>query len=103
MSKVKQTIALRLYDVIKRPLVTEKSQMGLQSNQYTFEVLPEATKKDIKAAVETMFNVSVESVNTMNKFGKNKVFKGRRGQRQDTKKAIVRLKSGESIAVGVGA
>ena len=102
MSKEKQ-IALHLYDVIKRPLVTEKSQMGLQSNQYTFEVLPEATKADIKTAVETMFNVSVESVNTLNKFGKNKVFKGRKGQRQDTKKAIVRLKSGDSIAVGLGA
>lgn len=102
MSKEKQ-IALHLYDVIKRPLVTEKSQMGLQSNQYAFEVLPAATKADIKTAVETMFNVSVESVNTLNKFGKNKVFKGRKGQRQDTKKAIVRLKSGDSIAVGLGA
>ncbi len=102
MSNEKQ-IALRLYNVIKRPLVTEKSQMGLQANQYTFEVLPEATKTDIKTAVEAMFNVSVVSVNTMNKFGKNKIFKGRRGQRQDTKKAIVRLKSGDSIAVGVGA
>ncbi len=101
MSKEKQ-IALRLYDVIKRPLVTEKSQMGLQMNQYTFHVLPAATKADIKTAVETMFNVSVLSVNTMNKFGKNKIFKGRRGQRQDTKKAIVRLKDGDSIAVGVG-
>jgi large subunit ribosomal protein L23 len=102
MSKEKQ-IALHLYDVIKRPLVTEKSQMGLQSNQYTFEVLPAATYAVIKTAVETMFSVSVESVNTMNKFGKNKVFKGRKGQRQDTKKAIVRLKSGDSIAVGLGA
>jgi large subunit ribosomal protein L23 len=102
MSKEKQ-IALHLYDVIKRPLVTEKTQMGLQSNQYTFDVLPAATKDDIKAAVETMFNVSVVSVNTMNKFGKNKVFKGRKGQRKDTKKAIVRLKSGDSIAVGLGA
>lgn len=101
MSKEKQ-IALRLYDVIKRPLVTEKSQMALQSNQYTFDVLPEATKADIKTAVEVMFNVSVVSVNTMNKFGKNKIFKGRKGQRQDTKKAVVRLKSGDSIAVGVG-
>lgn len=102
MSKEKQ-IALRLYNVIKRPLVTEKTQIGLQVGQYTFEVLPEATKADIKTAIETMFNVSVVSVNTMNKFGKNKIFKGRRGQRQDTKKAIVRLKSGDSIAVGAGA
>lgn len=102
MSKEKK-VALSLYNVIKRPLVTEKTQMGLQANQYTFEVLPEATKTDIKAAVETMFGVSVVSVNTINKLGKNRVFKGRKGQRQDTKKAIVRLKSGDSIAVGAGA
>ena len=102
MSKEKP-IALRLYDVIKRPLITEKTQMGSQLGQYTFEVLPEATKTDIKAAVEAMFNVSVVSVNTMNRLGKNRVFRGRKGQRQDTKKAVVRLKSGQSIAVGLGA
>lgn len=102
MSTDKQ-IALHIYDVLKRPLVTEKSHQGLVSNQYTFEVKPEATKKDIKTAVEAMFSVSVVSVNTMNKFGKNKIFRGRKGQRQDTKKAIVRLKDGDSIAVGVGA
>ncbi len=96
-------IALRLYDVIKRPLVTEKSQQGLAANQYTFEVLPSATKADIKIAVQAMFNVTVESVNTMNKLGKTRVFRGRKGQRQDTKKAIVRLKSGDSIAIGLGA
>lgn len=102
MSKEKQ-VALHLYNVVKRPLITEKSQQGLQANQYTFEVLAEATKTDIKKAIEAMFSVSVVSVNTMNKLGKNRIFKGRRGQRQDMKKAIVRLKSGDSIAVGAGA
>jgi large subunit ribosomal protein L23 len=103
MSNEKQ-MELRLYDVIKRPLVTEKSQMVMQNaNQYTFEVLPSATKADIKVAVQTMFNVTVESVNTMNRLGKTRVFRGRKGQRQDTKKAIVRLKAGESIAIGLGA
>lgn len=102
MSKAKQT-ALHLYDVIRRPLVTEKSQKGLEANQYTFEVFPDATKTDIKLAVENMFNVTVISVNTMNKLGKNKTFRGRKGQRQDTKKAIIRLKDGDSIAVGLGA
>ena len=102
MSKEIKT-PLRLYDVIRRPLVTEKTQMGSQFGQYTFDVLPESTKTDIKSAVEAMFNVSVISVNTMNKYGKNKVFKGRKGRRKDTKKAIVRLKSGDSIAVGLGA
>lgn len=102
MSKEKQ-VKLSLYDVIKRPLVTEKTQTALESNRYTFEVLSTATKSDIKAAVQTMFNVTVESVNTMNRLGKTKIFRGRQGQRQDTKKAIVRLKTGDSIAFGVGA
>lgn len=102
MSKERK-VALHLYDVIKRPLVTEKTQFGIHAGQYTFEVVTGATKADIKAAVEVMFNVNVVSVNTMNKLGKSRTFKGRKGQRQDTKKAIVRLKSGDSIAVGVGA
>lgn len=102
MSKEIKT-PLHLYDVIKRPLITEKTQIGSQLGQYTFDVLPESTKNDIKSAVEMMFNVTVVSVNTMNKFGKNKVFKGRKGRGKDTKKAIVRLKSGDSIAVGLGA
>jgi large subunit ribosomal protein L23 len=102
MSSEKQ-MKLSLYDVIKRPLVTEKSQAGLVLNQYTFEVLPLATKADIKVAVQNLFGVTVESVNTMNRLGKTKVFRGRKGQRQDTKKAIVRLKSGDSIAIGLGA
>ena len=96
-------LTLSLYDLIKRPLITEKSQTGLEANQYAFEVLPSATKVQIKQAIESMFSVSVVSVNTMNRLGKNKVFRGRKGQRQDTKKAIVRLKSGDSIAVGLGA
>jgi large subunit ribosomal protein L23 len=103
MSKDKK-IALHLYDVIKRPIVTEKSQRCMeQGNQYTFEVCPTATKSDIKAAVEALFEVSVESVNTMNKFGKNKTFRGRTGRRQDSKKAVVRLAQGQSIAQGAGA
>lgn len=103
MSKDKK-IALRLFDVIKRPVVTEKSQRCMeQNNQYTFDVSPSATKSDIKAAVEALFEVSVESVNTLNKFGKNKTFRGRVGRRQDSKKAIVRLAQGQSIAQGAGA
>jgi large subunit ribosomal protein L23 len=103
MSKDKK-LALHLYDIIKRPIVTEKSQRCMeQNNQYTFDVCPTATKSDIKAAVEALFSVSVESINTMNKFGKNKTFRGRSGRRQDTKKAVVRLAEGQSIAQGVGA
>ncbi len=102
MSNEKQ-MRLDLYEVIKRPMVTEKTQAAIESNRYTFEVLPSATKADIKTAIQTLFNVTVESVNTMNRMGKTRVFRGRKGQRQDTKKAIVRLKSGDSIATGLGA
>lgn len=103
MSKETQ-IKLSLYDVVKRPLLTEKTQAALEgNNQYTFEVLPSATKQDIKHTVQIMFDVTVESVNTMNRLGKKKTFRGRIGQRQDTKKAIVRLKAGDAIAFGAGA
>lgn len=94
-------LALHLYDVIKRPLVSEKTQMLLEkANQYTFEILPSATKADVKKAVEFLFNVTVESVNTINKCGKNKTFRGRKGLRQDTKKAIVRVAEGQTINYG---
>lgn len=97
-------VALRLYDIIKRPIVTEKSQRCTElANQYTFDVLPSANKDDIKKAVEALFNVKVESVNTMNKLGKQKAFRGRLGRRQDSKKAIVRIAKGQSIDYGVGA
>ena len=90
------------YEVIREPLITEKATFLTQNNQYSFKVLMPATKKDIKEAVEKIFKVDVVSVNTIKTFGKSKVFKGHRGQRSDYKKAIVRLKAGQTIDSSVG-
>lgn len=91
-----------LYDVIRTPVVSEKSVGQTALNQYTFKVMKEANKREIAAAVEAIFKVKVESVNTINQIGKAKVFRGRRGRQQDYKKAIVRLAEGNTIDVQVG-
>ena len=98
----KKQPTLRAYDVIRAPLITEKATNLTQFNQYSFEVLREATKPEIKQAVEQLFKVDVLAVNTAIVKGKKKVFKGRRGQRSDYKKAIVRLKVGQTLDVSVG-
>ncbi len=98
----KKKVTLRAYDVIRTPLVTEKATNLTQFNQYSFKVLNEATKPEIKQAVEQLFKVDVLAVNTVVVKGKKKVFKGRRGQRSDYKKAIVRLKVGQTLDVSVG-
>lgn len=90
------------YEIIREPLITEKATFLTQNNQYSFKVSMDATKNDVKAAVEKVFKVDVVSVNTVNAAGKLKVFKGRRGRRSDYKKAIVRLKAGQTIDVSVG-
>ena len=90
------------YGVILSPVVTEKSTMGSQYNQVTFRVPLTATKPEIKAAVEKLFKVKVEAVNTSRQLGKTKRFQGRIGKRPDTKKAIVSLAEGQSIDVTTG-
>jgi large subunit ribosomal protein L23 len=104
MKKVeKNTISTGVaYDVIRTPLITEKATFLTQNNQYSFKVASNASKDDVKAAVEKIFKVEVVSVNTINAAGKLKVFKGHRGRRSDYKKAIVRLKAGQTIDVSVG-
>ena len=92
-----------LYDVIERPVVTEKSTAAAEQNKVTFKISPRATKKDVKAAVESIFNVSVLKVNTINVEGKAKKFRGRDGQRSDTRKAIVTLAAGQTIDFSAGA
>lgn len=92
----------RMYSVIKRPLITEKTT-GLGVNgQVAFEVSMCATKLEIKAAVEKIFKVSVIDVNTLIRKGKNKVFRGRKGSRSDMKKAYVTVKEGQFIDVTAG-
>jgi large subunit ribosomal protein L23 len=91
-----------MYDIIRNPIVTEKSTLGSQYGQVTFRVPKTATKPQIKAAVETVFSVKVKGVNTLIQKGKNKRFKGIAGRRSDVKKAVVTLEEGQTIDVGVG-
>lgn len=93
----------RDYDIIRRPVMTEKSTMVLEkSNAYVFVVDKNATKTDVKGAVERVFDVEVDFVNTCICKGKRKVFRGRLGKRSDFKKAVVKLKNGNKIELGVG-
>lgn len=95
-------VEARLYDVIVRPLVTEKSTRGAEQNKVVFEISREANKTDVKAAVEAIFGVKVTKVNTLNVEGKVKRFRGRVGQRQDYRKAVVTLAEGQHIDVAAG-
>ena len=88
-----------LYDVIRAPLVTEKSTMVSESNQVMFKVAMSATKPDIKEAVERLFNVKVLAVNTLIRKGKIRRFRGVKGQQSDFKKAIVTLAEGQTIDI----
>ncbi|MEH6496835.1 MAG: 50S ribosomal protein L23 [Pseudomonas marincola] len=92
----------RIYDILLGPVVTEKSTMGSEYNQVTFRVKLDATKPEIKEAVETLFKVTVENVNTNRTNGKVKRFKGRPGRRSDYKKAMVTLTEGQTIDVSTG-
>ena len=92
----------RMYDLIRSPVVTEKSTLGSQHNQVTFRVPLEATKPEIKAAVEGVFKVKVTAVNTLRVMGKTKRFTGHVGQRSDFKKAMVTLAEGHTIDVTTG-
>lgn len=93
---------LEAYDVIVSPSITEKSTMVSEHNQVIFNVRRNATKPQIQAAVEQLFNVKVKAVNTLNRKGKVKRFKGIIGRRSDVKKAIVTLEDGQSIDVTTG-
>jgi large subunit ribosomal protein L23 len=92
----------RLYELVRRPIVTEKSTLGSEHNQVAFQVPIDARKPEIKAAVEGLFAVKVKAVNTVRQKGKVKRFRGRIGKRADTKKAYVTLEEGHSIDVTTG-
>jgi large subunit ribosomal protein L23 len=87
------------YDIILAPVITEKATAVSEANQVVFKVRRDATKPEIKAAVEALFKVKVLSVNTLTRKGKAKNFRGVRGRQQDVKKAIVRLAEGQTIDV----
>lgn len=93
---------LKHYDVILSPVITEKATQVSEANQVIFKVASGANKTDIKAAVESLFNVKVKAVNTLVRKGKRKVFRGIRAQQSDVKKAIVTLEEGHSIDVTTG-
>jgi large subunit ribosomal protein L23 len=92
----------RHYDVILSPVITEKATMASEHNKVTFKVAPNATKPQIKEAIEKLFDVKVKSVNTLTRKGKKRVFRNIRGQRSDVKRAIVTLEEGHKIDVTTG-
>ncbi|HVL79357.1 MAG TPA: 50S ribosomal protein L23 [Sphingomicrobium sp.] len=103
MAKKQQSaIDARHYDVVLAPHITEKSTMMSEANAVVFKVATGASKPQIRAAVEALFNVKVTGVNTIVTKGKSKRWKGRPYQRSDFKKAIVTLAEGDSIDVTSG-
>ena len=98
----KQHVKLAHFDVIRSPILTEKSNVMTQYGQYFFNVSLTASKPEIKEAIETVFGVEVESVNTLVRKGKQRIFRGRRGKLIDVKKAMIRLKAGQRIDVATG-
>lgn len=90
------------YDVILRPVITEKSTMASEYDKVVFDVARTATKAEVKAAVEALFDVKVKAVNTLNRKGKVKRFRGIAGRLSDVKKAVVTLEEGQSIDVTTG-
>jgi large subunit ribosomal protein L23 len=92
----------RHYDVIVRPVITEKATLASERNQVIFRVAPHATKPQIKEAVEKLFDVKVKHVNTLVRKGKVRNFKGRRGVLSDVKNAVVTLEEGHRIDVTTG-
>jgi large subunit ribosomal protein L23 len=100
--KPQAALDARHYDVVLAPHITEKSTMLSDTNAVVFRVAPSATKPEIKAAIEALFNVKVTNVNTLVTKGKTKRWKGKPYRRSDVKKAIVTLAEGQSIDVTSG-
>ncbi|MDA0188137.1 50S ribosomal protein L23 [Roseicyclus sp.] len=90
------------YDVIRKPIITEKATMASENGAVVFEVAIDSNKPQIKQAVEELFGVKVKAVNTTITKGKNKRFRGRPGTRKDVKKAYVTLEEGNTIDVATG-
>ena len=87
----------KILSVLRAPHVSEKTARAQEINQYVFEVAQDATKADVKTAVEQLFNVKVDAVNVVNVKGKTKAFRNRSGRRGDWRKAYVKLADGQSI------
>lgn len=92
----------RMYELVRAPVITEKATRGSEYNQVTFRVPLDATKPEIRTAIESLFKVKVKAVNTVRVAGKSKAWRGRPGARSDFKKAIVSLVEGQTIDVTMG-
>jgi large subunit ribosomal protein L23 len=92
----------RMYEIIRGPVITEKATLASEHNQVVFRVALDASKPEIKTAIEGLFKVKVKAVNTLRTNGKIKRFRGTIGRRPETKKAIVTLEEGQSIDVTTG-
>ena len=101
-SNKSNNVSAKMYDTMVRPVITEKSMLSSEAGKVTFLVPLSATKDEVKAAVEAIFNVKVNKVNTIRQFGKEKRFRGYVGQRSDFKKAVVTLAEGQNIDVTTG-
>lgn len=101
-SNKSNNVSAKMYDTLVRPVITEKSMLSSEVGKVTFLVPLSATKDEVKAAVEAIFNVKVNKVNTIRQFGKEKRFRGYVGQRSDFKKAVVTLAEGQNIDVTTG-
>jgi large subunit ribosomal protein L23 len=104
MKKSEKTnnVTAAMYDTLLRPVITEKSMTSSESGKVVFTVPLCATKDEIKAAVEAIFNVKVKKVNTVKQAGKVKRFRGYEGVRSDYKKAVITLADGQNIDVTAG-
>ena len=96
------SIDVNFYDLLRRPIITEKATNASESGAVVFEVAMNATKPAIKRAVEELFKVKVKGVNTVIAKGKSKRFKGMKGKRKDIKKAYVMLEDGNTLDVTTG-
>ena len=94
--------SIKDFKTIIKPIVTEKSSLGAEYNQVTFQVKKVSTKKEIKLAIENIFQVKVKKVNTTIVKGKLKSFRGSLGRRSDYKKAFVTLEEGQTIDINAG-
>lgn len=95
-------INISFYDIIRRPIITEKATASTELGKFSFEVSPSANKIKVKRAIEAIFNVKVTRVNILNTKGKRKLFKGREGFRKGQRKAIVTLEDGQTIDFTTG-
>ncbi len=93
---------LKHYDIVRSPVITEKATIASEENKVVFNVAKDATKPEIKKAVEALFSVKVKAVNTQVRKGKVKRFRGIMGKQKDVKKAVITLEEGHSIDVTTG-